>query len=213
LLVDAALAAGSRVALVGGRIWRASDPTSPIAIGVGAFNLVRRSSLDLAGGLAARPLEVTDDMGLAQRLKAHGARTAVFLGTDIANLMFYPSLSAMARGAEKMALVFKFRASALLAAMSLLMLIELTPFFAPFAPLPVFLRVPAAVSAIVITWASYALQRRLDHPRLPSLLVPLGTVAMLYAFTRGGLAACTRKALVWRGTRYSAAELLAAQNR
>ncbi len=209
--IDAALASFSRLGLAGGRVWRATDPTSHVAIGVGAFNLVRREMLARAGGMDALRLEVSDDVGLAQRLKAHGARTAVFIGTGAAHLMFYPSIAAMARGAEKAALAFDFNVVSMLSGIAVFAALELGPFVVALSPVALPWRLIAGLSVVTLAAATMGLQRRLGHSVIPAIAAPLGSALMLYAMARGGLAACLRGALEWRGTRYPAAQLVAAR--
>lgn len=211
LVLDAAIDAFARVGLVGGRPWEASDPQSPVAMGVGAFNLVRRDWIDRIGGLASMQLEVSDDVGLAQLLKRAGARTEAMLGTDTMHLMFYPTLTAMARGAEKAAIVARFNAVAVGATVAVLAGLELSPFVLAAMPLWPVTRAIALVAALMLTAANTTIARRVGHSIFPALLVPLGSMAMLYTMARGGIAASLRGALVWRGTRYEAADLLGAQ--
>ena len=59
------------------RPWRVRDPKSDAYLGIGGFNLVRRTAYDAIGGHRAIALEVADDMELGRRLKQAGFRSDV----------------------------------------------------------------------------------------------------------------------------------------
>src|SRR5262249_7674179 len=108
-LLDTMLAAFIRVLCLSCRVWGVENPNSRAPIGVGAFNLVRRSALERAGGFESLRLMVVDDMGLGQILKRSGARCGVANGRGLVGLHFYRSVMEMARGAEKnVYVVFRF---------------------------------------------------------------------------------------------------------
>lgn len=60
------------------RPWKVPDARAKRdVIGVGAFNLVRRSALEAIGGLAPQALVVLEDITIARRFKSAGLRTRV----------------------------------------------------------------------------------------------------------------------------------------
>ena len=60
------------------RPWKVSDPRAKRdVIGVGAFNLVRRSALQSIGGLKPQAMVVLEDITIARRIKSAGLRTRV----------------------------------------------------------------------------------------------------------------------------------------
>lgn len=80
-----------RLLCAGGQLWAVPDPHSSAAIGVGAFNLVRRSTLLRSPGLEWLKMEIGDDAALGVMLKLSGARQAVLNGCAAVSLEFYPS--------------------------------------------------------------------------------------------------------------------------
>jgi cellulose synthase/poly-beta-1,6-N-acetylglucosamine synthase-like glycosyltransferase len=60
----------------GMRLWRVADPDSRDFLGVGAFNLVRRSAYEALGGFEALRMEVLEDLRLGWKLK-RGATASV----------------------------------------------------------------------------------------------------------------------------------------
>lgn len=100
-LITAALAAFSRFIVTFPRLWAVEDPKSKAAMGVGAFNLFRRSALEKSPGLEWLKMEIADDAALGIMLKRAGARQRVVIAQDAVSLEFYESYSAMARALEK----------------------------------------------------------------------------------------------------------------
>ena len=83
------------------RPYLANDPCSPVGIGIGAFNLIRREAYQTLGTHAALALRPDDDMRLGLRVKRLGLRQRAVLGAEFVRVEWYPSLSAALRGLEK----------------------------------------------------------------------------------------------------------------
>ncbi|HTJ86458.1 MAG TPA: glycosyltransferase family 2 protein, partial [Terriglobales bacterium] len=67
----------------GHRPWKVADPKAKDHIGVGAFNLVRRSVYEQIGTYATLKFEVVDDMKLGKVVKNAGFRQRVVFGDDL----------------------------------------------------------------------------------------------------------------------------------
>lgn len=83
------------------RPWKASDPRSSCHVGIGAFNLVRRSAYYGVGGHETIRLRPDDDMKLGKILKKGGYRCDVAYGPDFLAVEWYASLGEVVRGLEK----------------------------------------------------------------------------------------------------------------
>jgi glycosyltransferase involved in cell wall biosynthesis len=83
------------------RAWRARHTGSPQYVGVGAFNLVRRSAYEAMGTHQAIALRPDDDMKLAKMMKARGFRADVLLGSGLVGVEFYTSLAEIILGFTK----------------------------------------------------------------------------------------------------------------
>jgi glycosyltransferase involved in cell wall biosynthesis len=69
------------------RPWRVPDPEAPRdAIGVGAFNLIRREVYNAVGGWEALRMEVLEDLTMGYRVKQRGYAQRVALGLDMVNV-------------------------------------------------------------------------------------------------------------------------------
>ena len=62
--------------LWGPRAWKIADPKARDAIGVGAFNLIRRTAYEQVGGFEALRMEIVEDLGLGRRVKRAGLLAA-----------------------------------------------------------------------------------------------------------------------------------------
>ena len=83
------------------RPWAIPDPKSNASIGVGAFNLVRRSAYEAIGTHTAFSLRPDDDLKLGERIKAAGFRQEVVYGEAEVSLAWYTSLQEFVNGLMK----------------------------------------------------------------------------------------------------------------
>lgn len=202
-LVDVAVAMFLRVLCMGMRCWAIDNPRSKAYIGVGAFNLVRRSALERTEGLEWLRLEVADDLGLGMMLKRSGARSALVNGTGLVGLYWYRSLAQMASGAEKaFASVARCRIWRLLAACGLLAAWELAPVVA-LIPLGHWgLRLAGLAMIAAGTISVVVLHRWANRPILPGLCAPLALPVNVALLLRAGWLGLIRGGVLWRGTLY-----------
>ncbi len=205
---DALLGSFMRAICLLGRMWRANDDQSPIGIGVGAFNLVRRRALDQTPGLAFLRLEIADDVALGAMLKASGARCRLFAGRRDVHLGFYATLRAAAKSWEKFGTVFEFTLWRPLLFVSLLLAVELGfPLLGiAMGGLGLWL---AACAWLAAGFAHLLLARHLSLPRRGALLWPLGSLLLALLLIRAAWVTSRAQGIDWRGTFYSRAELLA----
>jgi len=83
------------------RPWAARNPRSRAHVGIGAFNLVRRSVYDEAGGHAAVRLCPDDDLELGRCLKLAGGRQDFVFANGLAAVDWYGSWGEVRRGLMK----------------------------------------------------------------------------------------------------------------
>jgi hypothetical protein len=83
------------------RPWDIRNPNSNASIGIGAFNLVKRTAYEKAGTHAAFSLRPDDDLKLGERIKAAGLRQDVVYGEKGVSLEWYTSLREFVNGLMK----------------------------------------------------------------------------------------------------------------
>jgi hypothetical protein len=205
-LVDTALSGFARIFCLSVRPWALENPASTAAVGIGAFNLVRRSAFEQTAGFEWLRLTVVDDMALGQMLKKSGARGALLNGRGMVGLYFYRSLGEMARGAEKSGILALRRFHLpLLTAMTLVLLaLETGPFLAPAFAHDRRLCV-LGIAGLLPALASVALFARwIRRPILSALCIPIGSLLMSIVTWRSWIVALRRGGVMWRGVLYPA---------
>ena len=206
LVLRLCLAPLMRVLICTLRLWLANDDDQPRAMGVGAFNLVRRSALERAGGLEQLRLEIADDVGLAQIIKDAGGRSRSAIGAQWVEIEWYRTTGQFLRGAEKgvakartrMGIAVSGLLGILLIAIDISPLVMLVWWPAPWALL-------AAATVAMATALSVMLAMSFGLPRWWSLLWPLGAVAGLLITLRSMALALIRGGVQWRGDTHTLA--------
>lgn len=199
------IAAAFRSISMMARLWQVNDPRSNRAMGVGAFNLVRREALDATPGLEWLRLEVADDVGLGILMKRHGQRSRLALGRGLVRVDWYPTLREAVRGLEKNSFAQAARFGALRGFGLAATAASLT--LAPFVGLMA-IETPAlpAISAFALLAhlaVSLSSARALAVPRVCIVCsVPLGELIMAFIIARGTWLGLKRGGVMWRGTLY-----------
>jgi hypothetical protein len=188
------------------------DPEQEDAVGVGAFNLVRRAALERSEGLEWLRMELADDFGLGLLLKRAGGRNAVLFSRDSVRVAWYPSVAALVRGISKNAFAHLCHFSLLRAVAQVtgLLTVLLLPAAALLAGLAWGWLAPLLVYLLVIVVGAYV-QARVDASWWPLLLWPVGVLVLLWTVPLSAWSTLSQGGVVWRGTLYPLAELRANQ--
>lgn len=184
-----------------------------VAVGVGAFNLVRREAYLRAGGYGAIRHRPDDDVQLGRRLRAvAAARQDLLVSGGLVRIPWYPSAGAAIRGFEKNAYAGSdyrwLRAAGQAAFLFLLCIVP---------PLWALAGVPAAATgagslpgwplaaAATLLFAGIAAGTATLGGGLPpwaGLLAPAGAAVFLYGFVRAVWLAERAGGVRWRDTFY-----------
>ena len=187
------------------RPWRAADPRAREAVGVGAFNLVRREAYRRAGTHRAIRLRPDDDMRLGRLLKKAGYRQGVAYGSGSVSVEWHRTLQGAVRGLEKsMFPGLDYRLSTALSASGALFLTNVLPFAGVFLAHRTATRLLFGVDVLVV-FAMYAYGPRRSGSGIPPLyaaLRPFGVGVLIYAMLRSAYTTLANDGIEWRGTRY-----------
>lgn len=195
------------------KVDRVGRPGSGAYVGIGAFNLVKRSALDATGGFSWLRMEVADDVGLALLLHRKGAKSLALMTLNSVSLDWYESIGGMFRGLEKNL----FGPGAHYSAVRLAAIVGLTwamipaPFVALWAGGMLHLWIPGVLALASTLAAAVAGGRKFRQSIGPSLFIPAGQVLISLMMLRSGILCLLRGGIVWRGTRYSIEDLRAGQ--
>jgi cellulose synthase/poly-beta-1,6-N-acetylglucosamine synthase-like glycosyltransferase len=181
-----------------------------IAIGVGAFNLVRRAALDRTEGFSWLRMETADDVALGLMLKRSGAKWAFLLSTKDVSVRWYTSVAQMVRGLEKniYGAAAHYNPIRLLIIVGMSVITSLAPIIALVMDSPIVTAVSIPALTSLLTYAAVVWKRFGGSP-LPSLLLPLGQLGIALILLRAGILCHLRGGIVWRNTLYGIRELRA----
>ncbi|MBV0881742.1 glycosyltransferase [Noviherbaspirillum sp. L7-7A] len=179
-------------------------------IGIGGFNLVRRTAYETVGGHGAIPLAVLDDMELGRLLKGAGHVQHVLSGEDMVFIEWYRSTPELMRGLEKNVFAgFDYRLSMLAGVTVLVLITRVWPWLALLTTSG-----PAwwlSLATVTVGLALYLdLLRARKWPLRCLLFAPRVPAIELAIWWRACLLTLLRDGVTWRGTHYPLAQLRAA---
>jgi Glycosyl transferase family 21 len=191
----------------GHRPWKVSDPKAKDHIGVGAFNLVRRSAYEAIGTYERLRFEVVDDMKLGKVIKDAGFRQRAVLGDDLIEIRWAHGARGVVNNLTKnFFAVMSFQPWRALGGSLVLMIVNLVPFFGT-----VLATGWARVSYAVALASIFALYVGLQHSdRVPVwyfFLHPVSTVLLVYTVLRSMFVTLWNGGVEWRGTFYPLEDL------
>jgi cellulose synthase/poly-beta-1,6-N-acetylglucosamine synthase-like glycosyltransferase len=193
--------------MFGHRPWKVADPRTDDHMGVGAFNLVRRSVYNAVGTYEALRMEVIDDMKLGKLVKKAGCAQRNVFGGDLISIRWAKGAMGVVNNLTKnffAVLSFQWWRT-VISAFGLAFLN-----FGPF--LGVFLahgwaRVPYAVALGSIFLIYIGMSRWIAVPSYYFLLHPLSTALFIYTLLRSMILTLWNDGIEWRGTKYPLEEL------
>lgn len=190
-----------------GRPWNIPDPKArKDYIGVGAFNLIRRSVYDALGGYSELRMEVLEDMRLGFRVKREGYAQRVAFGKDLVRIRWAESAWGILDNLTKnMYSTFRFRTSLLLAACIGMLLMCLTPFVALFFSGAA--QWAGIVTLVALVVLNFRYWRLTDIPPAYLAFFPVATLLFVGTLLRSMILALWRGGVLWRGTLYPLKEL------
>ncbi|RTE04408.1 glycosyltransferase [Paenibacillus whitsoniae] len=191
------------------RPWRANlESAREPGIGIGAFNLVKRTAYEAVGTHRAIALRPDDDLQLGIALKRAGFRQRLLSGKHLLRVEWYPSLREAIRGLEKN-LFSGFRYSYLIALVACLG--QLVGFLLPWLGMLLLWDWRGAVFAVNVILQIW-LYRRLMQQLMSrhgdeAYLLPVSAALMLYTMIRSVWLTWRQGGIYWRGTFYALHDL------
>jgi glycosyltransferase involved in cell wall biosynthesis len=193
--------------IFGHRPWKVADPKTKDHMGIGAFNLVRRSVYEAVGTYEALRLQVIDDMKLGEIIKLRGYRQRNVMGRDLLRLWWARGAMGVVDNLSKnMFALLHFSAKRALGAAVLLLFLN----FIPFLGLVLahgWARVPFAVSVLVIALVYLGESWYSDLSPFYFMMHPVSTVMFAYILLRSMFLTLRHGGVMWRGTLYPLDEL------
>jgi glycosyltransferase involved in cell wall biosynthesis len=188
------------------RPWRISDPKAKHdAIGIGAFNLLRREAYQQVGGFESLRMEIIEDIGLGRRIKRAGLAQRICFGHGLVSLHWAFGVGGLVTVMTKN-LFSAFRFHIWLAMIGCLWLFTfcVAPaigfFFIP-------TRVPAILTLAAVAYAYRLLSRHSGISTWNALFFPFSALVFAFALLRSMLITFKQGGVIWRGTFYPLVEL------
>lgn len=189
------------------RLWKVHDAKSRDAIGVGAFNLIRREVYQQVGTYKRLRLEVLDDMRLGEVVKQDGFLQRVAFGRNLLQLRWIFGAAGMVRNLTKNGFaILLFNPWLTAVGICGVLAINVGPFVgAAFATGFAKVSFLVALAAIVATYVGMSWYS--DVPPYYFGLHPVGAVLFCFALVRSAVLTLAHDGIDWRGTHYTLAEL------
>lgn len=182
--------------------WRARDPHSSYFIGLGAFNLIRRTVYTHIGGHQRISLRPDDDLKLGKIIKRAGFNQEYRQAIGDLRLAWYPSVPAFIHGLEKNVLAgMDYRVGALLLILALQLALGLLPWALLLASDPLVRGLTLATVLASLTSFSRFLKYS-ETSVLLALLEPIILLLFVFTCARSTVLALVRGGIIWRGTFY-----------
>jgi glycosyltransferase involved in cell wall biosynthesis len=191
----------------GHRPWKTADPKAPDHMGVGAFNLIRRSAYEAVGTYERLRLEVLDDMKLGKVVKNAGFRQRNVFGDDLISLHWAKGALGMVDNLTKnFFAVLSFQWWRVLASCFGFAFLNLLPFLGVWFAHG-WERLPYLMALLAMFGIYVGMSRRSPIPPYYLFLHPISTALFLYILLRSMSVTLWHDGVVWRGTRYPLDEL------
>jgi cellulose synthase/poly-beta-1,6-N-acetylglucosamine synthase-like glycosyltransferase len=193
--------------IAGIRPWRVSDPRSHVYAGVGAFQLIRRSTYEAIGGHRRLAMEVVDDMKLGKLVKEAGFHSGVANAGDTLSVHWHSGVGNIIRGTTKNFFATTgFRLWMTLLQVFGLLLMCLFPVVAlPFVHGWARGFDLVAILCPVLTEGCVCLEFGVSP--IYALTYPIGALIFGWMLARSAIVTLWQGGIVWRGTFYPLEEL------
>jgi hypothetical protein len=187
--------------------YRVPDPNSRAYIGVGAFQLLRRSAYEASGTHRRLAMEVIDDMKLGKIVKQSGFRSGAGVAQDFVSIRWHAGLGNLIRGVTK-----NFFAgvgySVPLVAISIagLLLMNVAPIMGVLFGHG-WIRIFAAVAFVIALCFHAGVDIGMRASPLYAFTHPFGALLFSYMLLRSAVVTLKQGGVIWRDTFYPLEEL------
>ncbi|HWZ81315.1 MAG TPA: glycosyltransferase [Terriglobales bacterium] len=191
----------------GHRLWKVADPKAKDHLGVGAFNLVRRSAYNAVGTYRALRMEVIDDMKLGKVVKESGFASRVAFGEDLVSLRWAVGASGIVDNLTKnFFALLMFQWWRTVGSVIGVGFLNLGPFVGLWLAHG-WTRIPYALALACIFLIYWGMSRVSAVPPYYFFLHPLATALFMYILMKSMFHTLWNDGIVWRGTRYPLEDL------
>jgi cellulose synthase/poly-beta-1,6-N-acetylglucosamine synthase-like glycosyltransferase len=184
-----------------------SNPRSRAYVGVGAFQMVKRSAYEACGTHRRLAMEVIDDVKLGKMIKLGGYRSGVAVAQGAVSVRWHAGIGNFIRGVEKNFFAGAQFSAPVVAGQSLSLL---AMFVLPWFGLLFghgWVRAFAGVAVLIALCFHIGVDIVMRVSPLYCLTLPLGALLFTYMLLRSTFITLRQGGITWRGTFYSLDEL------
>jgi glycosyltransferase involved in cell wall biosynthesis len=186
---------------------RAGDPRSGSYMGVGAFQMLKRSVYEQIGTHRKLAMEVVDDMKIGKLVKRGGFRSGVAISEELVSLRWHAGLRNVIRGVTKnFFAAFGYRLEFAMVGLLGMLLVNVAPFVGIFVTHG-WTRVLCAVALAIALCIHAGADVFNGVSPLYALTLPIGAVLFCYMIARSVVATLWHGGVTWRGTFYPLEQL------
>ena len=187
--------------------YQVSNPHSRSYVGVGAFQMLKRSAYETCGTHRRLAMEVVDDMKLGKLVKQSGFRSAVAVAQHAVSVEWHIGLQNLVRGVEKNFFAGAQFSLGLAAAQILALLaMNVVPFVGLFLGHG-WIRAFAVIAVLIALCFHLGVDVVMQISPLYCLTLPLGAAVFAYMVLRSTVVTLRQGGIVWRDTFYPLDEL------
>jgi glycosyltransferase involved in cell wall biosynthesis len=189
------------------RLWKVSDPKSPDFIGVGAFNLLRRSAFNAIGGMQPLRMEVVEDMKLGKLIKKNGFKQIAAFGHGLLTIHWARGVWGIVRNLRKNTFAFlNFNWVLSLLAILGVLLVHLG-LYVGIIFAPGWAKLGFAIGLLSLFLFYVGIRRHLKISPLYFFLHPISSALMCLVLAQSTYYTLKNGGIEWRGTRYPLEQL------
>jgi glycosyltransferase involved in cell wall biosynthesis len=186
---------------------RVSDSRSSRYVGVGAFQLLRRSAYEASGTHRRLAMEVVDDMKLGKIVKQAGFRSDCGVAEDFVVVRWHAGLGNLVRGVTKnFFAAASYRLGLVAAHIVGLLVMNVTPFIGVVLAHG-WIRLFCAIAVVIAVCFQAGVAMVMRVSPLYALTQPLGGLLFCYMLLRSTVVTLRQGGIVWRDTFYPLDEL------
>jgi glycosyltransferase involved in cell wall biosynthesis len=187
--------------------YRVSNPHSRAYVGVGAFQLMKRSAYEACGTHRRLAMEVLDDMKLGKLVKQAGLRSGVGIAQEAVVVRWHAGAGNLIRGVTKnFFAALGYNLPLVIVAIGGTLLLNVAPFFAVIFGHG-WVRLLAGIAVVIALGFHVGVDVVMRVSPLFALTHPLGAILFGYMLLRSTAITLWHGGVTWRGTFYPLEEL------
>ena len=185
-----------------GRPWRASMPSTPEYVGLGAFNFLKRSTYMDIGTHKAISLRPDDDAKLGKLVKKNGFKQEMAFGKELIQIEWYQNLRQVIKGFEKnTGAISEYRPFLTILSYPFGFIMNIFPFVGLFSG-NLFTRL-SCLWVVLVIFAMYGVFSKYSaNPTWHAFLHPVEGLISIYASCIALFKTLKTGSVTWRGTEY-----------